>query len=57
LIAIYIHISIEPTVVNAQDWPVADPAGQPLEVVRQIRYDIHHRVADLLEMLPYAATQ
>jgi arsenate reductase (thioredoxin) len=27
-----------------QDWPVADPAGQPLEVVRRIRYELHHRV-------------
>ena len=34
-----------------EDWEVADPAGQPLEVVRRIRYDIHHRVADLLEAL------
>ena len=28
-----------------EDWDVADPAGQPLEVVRRIRYDIHHHVA------------
>jgi protein-tyrosine-phosphatase len=34
-----------------EDWPVADPAGQPLEVVRRIRYDIHHHVAELLETL------
>jgi arsenate reductase (thioredoxin) len=34
-----------------QDWPIADPAGQPLEVVRRIRYDIHHHVAELLETL------
>jgi protein-tyrosine-phosphatase len=34
-----------------QDWPVADPAGQPLEAVRRIRYDIHHHVAELLEDL------
>ena len=33
------------------DWDVADPAGQPLEVVRRIRYDIHHHVIDLLETL------
>ena len=25
-----------------EDWEVADPAGQPLEGVRRIRYDIHH---------------
>jgi protein-tyrosine-phosphatase len=34
-----------------QDWPVADPAGQPLEVVRRIRYELYHRVWDLLETL------
>jgi protein-tyrosine-phosphatase len=33
------------------DWPIADPEGQPLEVVRKIRYDIHHHVAELLETL------
>ena len=38
-----------------EDWPVADPAGQPIEVVRRIRYDIHHHVAELLERLPGAA--
>ena len=37
-----------------EDWPVADPAGQPLEVVRRIRYDIHHHVTDLLEALGVA---
>ena len=34
-----------------QDWPVADPAGQPLEVVRRIRYELYHRVWELLETL------
>ena len=34
-----------------QDWPVADPAGQPLEVVRRIRYELYHHVWDLLESL------
>jgi arsenate reductase (thioredoxin) len=38
-----------------QDWPIADPAGQPLEVVRRIRYDIHHHVTDLLETLTSTA--
>jgi arsenate reductase (thioredoxin) len=33
------------------DWEVADPAGQPLEVVRAIRDDICHRVEDLLTEL------
>jgi len=32
-----------------QDWPVADPAGQSLEAVRRIRYELYHRVWDLLE--------
>src|ERR671914_777809 len=34
-----------PSVV--EDWDVADPAGQPIEVVRRIRDDIHDRVMDL----------
>lgn len=34
-----------------EDWPVPDPEGQPLEVVRRIRYDIHHHVMSLLESL------
>ena len=34
-----------------EDWPVADPAGEPLEVVRRIRYELYHRVWDLLEAL------
>jgi arsenate reductase len=34
-----------------EDWQVADPAGQPLEAVRRIRYDIHHHVTELLESL------
>jgi arsenate reductase len=34
-----------------QDWPVADPAGRSLAVVRRIRYEIYHRVWDLIERL------
>jgi protein-tyrosine-phosphatase len=34
-----------------EDWEVADPAGEPLEAVRRIRYDIHHHVIELLEEL------
>jgi arsenate reductase len=34
-----------------QDWPMPDPAGRSLEAVRRIRYDIYHRVWDLLETL------
>jgi arsenate reductase len=31
-----------------EDWKLTDPAGQPLDVVRQIRDDIKARVTDLL---------
>ncbi|MET9835800.1 arsenate reductase ArsC [Streptomyces sp. NPDC006385] len=34
------------------DWPVADPDGAPIEVVRQIRDDINTRITDLLAGLP-----
>jgi arsenate reductase (thioredoxin) len=34
-----------------QDWPIADPAGRPLDVVREIRYELYHHVWDLLETL------
>lgn len=34
-----------------QDWPVADPAGRSLEVVRAIRYELYHHVWDLLETI------
>ncbi len=34
-----------------EDWDVADPAGQSLEAVRRIRYDLYHHVADLVESL------
>jgi arsenate reductase len=34
-----------------QDWDVADPAGQPLEVVRDIRDDIQARVTTLLQQI------
>jgi arsenate reductase len=33
------------------DWNVADPAGQPLEVIRAIRDDIRRRVGNLLAEL------
>ena len=40
-------------VVNApmEDWGLPDPAGEPLEVVRQIRDDIDRRVQALLSSL------
>jgi arsenate reductase (thioredoxin) len=31
-----------------EDWPLADPAGQPLDVVRTIRDDIRVRVEQLI---------
>ena len=34
-----------------EDWDVADPAGQPIEVVRDIRDDIQGRVTQLLRDL------
>jgi arsenate reductase len=33
------------------DWAVPDPAGQALEVVRRIRYELFHHVCELLEDL------
>jgi protein-tyrosine-phosphatase len=39
-----------------EDWDVADPAGQPLDVVRRIRYEIHHHVIDLLETMSIAVS-
>ena len=33
------------------DWPLDDPKGQPLEVVRRIRDDIRVRVTELLGQL------
>jgi arsenate reductase len=39
-----------------EDWDLTDPAGQPIEVVRVVRDEIHDRVAALLaELLPDAA--
>ena len=34
-----------------EDWTVADPAGQPLATVREIRDDIQTRVSTLLREL------
>ncbi|HSC29530.1 MAG TPA: arsenate reductase ArsC [Vicinamibacterales bacterium] len=33
---------------RTEEWPVADPKGQPLETVRAIRDEIRRRVADLV---------
>ncbi|MFI6227315.1 arsenate reductase ArsC [Micromonospora echinospora] len=34
-----------------EDWKLTDPAGQPLDVVRQVRDDIRPRVVELLASL------
>ena len=34
-----------------EDWQVADPAGQPLPVVRDIRDDLQQRVTELLRRI------
>lgn len=34
---------------GVEDWEVDDPAGQPLEKVREIRDEIERRVRDLVE--------
>jgi hypothetical protein len=33
-----------------EDWEIDDPAGQPLEKVREIRKEIERRVRELLEL-------
>jgi len=39
-----------------EDWVLPDPAGQPIELVRQVRDEIRQRVQDLVEsLLPAAA--
>ncbi len=37
-----------------EDWQLTDPAGQPIEVVRRVRDEIHDRVAQLLGELGVA---
>jgi arsenate reductase (thioredoxin) len=34
-----------------EDWPLTDPAGQPIEVVRQVRDEIRGRVENLIAEL------
>jgi protein-tyrosine-phosphatase len=34
-----------------QDWPIQDPAGQPIGVVRAIRNDINQRIHTLIDEL------
>jgi arsenate reductase len=39
-----------------EDWELTDPAGQPIEVVRQVRDDIKNRIAALVsDLLPNPA--
>jgi len=36
-----------------EDWAVTDPAGQPIDVVRAVRDEVHERVSALVaELLP-----
>lgn len=37
---------------RVDDWDIADPAGQPLDRVREIRDEIDARVSRLVEQLP-----
>ncbi|WP_406049370.1 arsenate reductase ArsC [Kribbella sp. NBC_00889] len=37
-----------------EDWELTDPAGQPIEVVREVRDDIHGRVEKLVAELQTA---
>ena len=39
-----------------RDWPVDDPSGQPIEVVRRVRDDIAERVRELVAELAPGAT-
>ena len=34
--------------LRVEDWPLQDPQGQPVDVVRRIRDDIRDRVKDLI---------
>jgi protein-tyrosine-phosphatase len=39
-----------------EDWPLDDPAGQPIEMVRRVRDEIRARVENLLAELGVATT-
>lgn len=39
-----------------RDWPVDDPSGQPIEVVRRVRDDIAERVRELVAELAPGTT-
>ena len=38
-----------------EDWPLTDPAGRPIEVVREVRDQIEQRVRSLLQSLDISA--
>jgi arsenate reductase len=41
--------------VKRHDWPLEDPKGKPVEVVRAIRDEISRRVQELIEQEGYAS--
>jgi arsenate reductase (thioredoxin) len=43
--------------LRRDDWPLEDPKGKPLELVRQIRDDIRARVQALLEVEGWAPAE
>ena len=43
------------TLAIAEDWGLADPEGEPLDRVRQVRDEIRARVADLVETMTAGA--
>ena len=43
--------------LKVQDWPLADPKGQPLDQVRSIRDDVRRRVSDLLDQEGWARSE
>jgi arsenate reductase len=40
--------------LETDDWPLADPKGQPIDAVRGIRDEIRHRVLELLRVRGWA---
>jgi arsenate reductase len=47
-----------PVVPRAQvlDWPLADPKGQPVERVREIRDDVRRRVQEFIDAIQWGRT-
>ena len=46
-----------PLLERVEDWGLEDPAGQPLQRVRQIREEIHRRVQTLVKELAGATAE